>query len=153
MNKTIKFLFVICLLLTALTSCQPDKGSGNEIAKVKSVFESYFDGISQFDYTAMRNACTPDCIIFENGVKWTVQDQIDYLKNFEGKGTITYKFSDIQWVVKKDVAWTKYKNTADAVINGNPVHWEWLESATFAKKNGKWKMAFLHSTMIPPPKK
>ena len=58
---------------------------------------------------------------------------------------------DENWEIDRNMAWTNYKNVADAKINGNKIHWEWLESATFTKMNGEWKIALIHSTMIPPP--
>jgi hypothetical protein len=42
--------------------------------------------------------------------------------------------------------WLTYNNVADAEMEGNPVHFDWLESAVMKKQDGKWKMAFLHST-------
>lgn len=67
MIKHLNFLLMICLTALVLASCQPDKGSGNELPRVKSVYKSYFDGIASFDYEKMRNVCTPDCKIYENG--------------------------------------------------------------------------------------
>jgi hypothetical protein len=40
------------------------------------VLQSYFDGISAFDYQKMRDACSPDYRLFEDVYNLTVEDHI-----------------------------------------------------------------------------
>jgi hypothetical protein len=43
-----------------------------------------------------------------------------------------------------------YQNIADAVFDGKPAHFEWIESCVFHRQNGVWKIALLHSTTAKP---
>jgi len=143
---------IICLLLLLLASagCQLKEDPQTELAKIDKVFQSYFDAISKYDYQAMRQACTSDYVLFEDGTVWTVEDHINFLKPYEGKARITYSFMDVKKSLEGSVAWRTHRNVADATIEGQPVHFEWLESVIFKRQNGDWKMAFLHSTTAKP---
>lgn len=146
---------IVCLfiLLLILTGCQLKEDTRAELSKVDKVFQSYFDGITKFDYQAMRQACTENYLLFEDGTVWTVEDHINFLKPLEGKASITYSFQDVKRDIEGSVAWITHRNIADATMNGKPVHFEWLESAVFKRHNDDWKMALLHSTTAKPAQK
>ncbi len=68
MKNTIYLLiFCLCFPLLAMTGSQPKENPQVELAKVEKVFQSYFEGIKKYDYQAMREACTPDYLLFEDG--------------------------------------------------------------------------------------
>ena len=136
-------IFVVC---SSLSSANPQI----ELAKVEKVFQSYFDGIKKYDYQAMRQACTSDYLLFEDGVVWTVEDHINFLKPLEGKASITYTFIDVKKHIEGSVAWITHRNIAEAVFDGKPAHFEWIESAIFKREKGVWKIALLHSTTAKP---
>ena len=140
----------IFISLIAFNGCQQKENAQNELAKVDKVFQSYFDGISKFDYQAMRQTCSPDYLLFEDGTVWTVEDHINFLKSLEGKGTIKYKFTDVKRNIDGSVAWITHRNIGDAIIDSNQVHFEWIESAVFHCENNEWKMVLLHSTTSKP---
>ena len=140
----------IFISLIAFNGCQQKEDTQNELAKVDKVFQSYFDGISKFDYQAMRQTCSADYQLFEDGTVWTIEDHINFLKSLEGKGTIKYKFIDVKRNIDGPVAWITHRNIGDAIINDNPVHFEWIESAVFHRNNNEWKMVLLHSTTAKP---
>jgi ketosteroid isomerase-like protein len=132
--------------LIMFVGCQRKEDSQAELAKVDKVFQSYFDGISQFDYQAMRKACSSDYLLLEDGTVWSVEDHINFLKSLEGKGSIAYRFYDVKKTIDGSVAWRTHRNVADATIDGKPAHFEWIESVVFKRNDGEWKMAVLHST-------
>jgi ketosteroid isomerase-like protein len=147
---TSSLLFVA---LIAFFGCQPKEDPQLELAKIDRVFQSYFDGISKFDYQAMRQACSSDYVLLEDGIVWTIDDHINFLKPFQGKATITYSFSDVKRTIDGSVAWRTHRNVADATMDGKPVHFEWIESVVFHRQNGEWKLALLHSTTAKPTQK
>ncbi len=144
------FLFVALL---AFLGCQQKEDPQLELAKVDKVLQSYFDGIAKFDYEAMRQACSPDYLLLEDGIVWTVEDHINFLKPLQGKASISYTFSDVKKSIDGPVAWRTHRNVADATIDGKPAHFEWIESVVFHRQNGEWKIALLHSTTTKPAQK
>jgi hypothetical protein len=144
--RTMYFVGAIACTCLFLVGCQPKEDPQAELAKVDKVFQSYIDGIGKFDYQAMRNACSSNYLLLEDGTVWTVEDHINFLKPLEGKASITYRFNDVKKGIDGSVAWRTHRNVADAMIDGKPAHFEWIESAVFHRNNGAWKIAVLHST-------
>jgi ketosteroid isomerase-like protein len=150
-NRLISGLILSSLLV--LASCQPGEDPTAELMKVDKVFQSYFDGIAKFDYQAMRKACSPDYLLFEDDTIWTVEDHINFLKPLEGKASIAYTFNNVRMSIDGPVAWRSHHNSADATVEGKPFHFEWIETAVFDRINGEWKMVLLHSTTVKPARK
>ena len=98
----------------------------------------------------MRDACSSDYVLLEDGVVWTVEDHINYLKSIEGKASISYNFKVINSSIDGTVAWIAHRNNAEATFEGNKMHFEWLESAILRQIDGNWKMVLLHSTTAKP---
>jgi ketosteroid isomerase-like protein len=154
MKKLSQFpLLYLLIALNFFTSCTPKEDPQVEIRKVETILQSYFDGISNFDYQKMRDACSSDYVLFEDGTIWTVEDHISYLKSLEGKARISYNFKDVNKNVEGSVAWITHRNIAEAAFEGNEMHFEWIESAVFKKIDGNWKMVLLHSTTAKPSEK
>jgi hypothetical protein len=153
--KTFKHTAKLFFLLTiiAIIACQKKEDPKFELVKVDKTLQSYFDGITKFDYEAMRQACSPDYVLLEDGTMWTVEDHINFLKTFEGKSSISYKFIDVKENIDGSVAWRTHRNVADAIIEGKPAHFEWIESTMFQRLNGEWKIVILHSTTAKPTQK
>ena len=151
MKKLIQFpLTSLLILLIFFTSCTSKEDPQVEIKKVEAILQSYFDGISNLDYQKMRDACSSDYVLFEDGTIWTVEDHINYLKSLEGKGSISYNFKDVNKNIEGSVAWITHRNIAEAAFEGNEMHFEWIESAIFKQIDGNWKMVLLHSTTAKP---
>lgn len=142
-----KNIFLFILLFTI--SCR-NNDPGKDLNNAEKAFRNYFESIEKFDYEGMRNAVTKDFNLFEDGTVWAVEDHINFLKTVQGKGNIKYDFRDLKRNLDGNTAWLTYRNVADATMDGNPVHFEWLESAVLNKKDGNWKLAFLHSTTRKP---
>jgi hypothetical protein len=150
MKRLLAILILPLFSFFIFNGCQQKENTQNELAKVEKVFQSYFDGISKFDYETMRQACSRDYLLFEDGTVWTVEDHINFLKSLEGKGSIKYKFTDVKKNIDGSVAWITHRNIGDAIIDSNQVHFEWIESAVFHRQNDEWKMVLLHSTTAKP---
>ena len=110
------------------------------------VLQDYVDAVSEFDYQKMRDQCSASFLLFEDGEVWTVEDHTDFLKQYEGKGSIEYSFEDVRRTAQNDVVWITHRNKAKATIEGQPVHFEWIESAILRKEEGEWKLVLFHST-------
>jgi ketosteroid isomerase-like protein len=128
--------------LLILSGCQ----SRNSLDDAEAAFRSFFETVEKMDYEGMRNACTPDFTVFEDGIIWTIEDWVAFLKPLEGKASIKYGFRDMKKTFDGNTVWLTYNNVADAEFGGAPVHFDWLESAVLKRQNREWKLAFLHST-------
>ena len=122
-----------------------------ELQKAAQVLQNYFDAVTEFDYQRMRDQCSASYLLFEDGEVWTVEDHINFLKQYEGKANIAYSLQDVSRAIQDGVVWITHRNKAKATIEGQPVSFEWIESAIIRKEEGEWKLVLFHSTTAKKP--
>lgn len=136
------FLFGIGLL----ASCAQEKKS-DDAEILKGILTEYFDGIKNRDITKMNAVTTPDFVLFEDGRVWnndSLVNSLNQFKSFQG----SWKFDDMKVNIDESSADIVYSDHGELVFNDTmKVTFDWIESATFRKIDGKWKMNFLHSTV------
>ena len=137
-------ILTIVLGLGLLTSCQQKK---NDPEIFKKILTNYFDGIKTQDLNKLNSLTTNDFVLFENGKIWTndsLVKPIPNVKSFKG----TWTFDNMIANMGENSGDIIYYNHGDFVINDTiKMQVNWLESATFKKVDGQWKMKFLHSTV------
>ncbi len=138
--KTFSFL---AITLGFLTTCQPKKENPEVL---KKVLTDYFDGIKTQDLGKLNSLTTSDFVLFENGRIWTNDSLVrtnPKIKSIQRNWTFEFLKADIDNQSGDMI----YYNHGDFVINDTLQRKpEWLESATFKKVDGKWKLKFLHSS-------
>jgi ketosteroid isomerase-like protein len=141
--KTISILTMI-LGLGLLTNCEQKK---DDPEILKKILTDYFDGIKTQDLERLNSLTTSDFVLFEDGVIWTNDSLVTMKEKFSSfKGD--WKFDTIRVNIDESSGDIVYFNHADFVFNDTiKMKIDWLESATFRKVDGKWKMNFLHSTV------
>ncbi|HXF48537.1 MAG TPA: nuclear transport factor 2 family protein [Verrucomicrobiae bacterium] len=146
MNKAIS----IKLLLAAIfvLSCQQRIDVSSEKPKVELALHRFFNAIANYDYQELRNACTADYQLIEDGSFWTVDTLIEAIRPMEGNVKIVYSFENMNATIEGGIAWLTYKNKAVLTSKEGGENLEWAESAVFRKENNVWKMALLHSTRL-----
>jgi hypothetical protein len=141
--KTISILTMI-LGLGLLTNCEQKK---DDPEILKKILTDYFDGIKTQDLEKLNSLTTSDFVLFEDGVIWTNDSLVTMKEKFSSfKGA--WKFDNISVNIDESSGDIVYFNQGDFVFNDTiKIKIDWLESATFRKVDGKWKMNFLHSTV------
>ena len=137
------------LLLTQVIvvgSCQEKKVDDPE--QLNSVVVGFFfEGIKAKDFQKMKDLTTSDFVIFEDG-KLFNNDSLFKQMNSVANYTAEYTFNNFDTYVDNNSGSTSYFNHGEIVLNDTlEIKIDWLESATFKKIDGKWKMDFLHSTI------
>jgi len=141
--KVTKMLTIV-LGLGLLTSCQQKK---DDPEVLKKILTDYFDGIKSNDLDKLNSLTTTDFVLFEDGLIWTndsLVKPIPDVKSFKG----TWTFDDMKVDIDQNSGDIIYYNHGDFIINDTiKMQVDFLESATFKKVDGQWKMKFLHSTV------
>jgi len=141
--KTISILTII-LGIGLLTNCEQKK---DDPEILKKILTDYFDGIKTQDLEKLNSLTTSDFVLFEDGVIFTNDSLVtmkEKLSSFKGD----WKFDNIKVNIDESSGDIVYFNHGDFLINDTiKIKKHWLESATFRKVDGKWKMNFLHSTV------
>ncbi len=137
-------LFMITLAIGLLTSCTQKK---DDPEILKQVLTDYFDGIKTSDLGKLNSLTTSDFVLFENGKIWNNDSLVKtnpQIKSFEGNWT----FDNMKVNVDESSGDIIYFNHGDFIYNDTIKRQvDWIESATFRKVNGQWKLNFLHSTV------
>jgi len=139
------------LIISALITCGCQKQTENpqtEKEKLKDMIYELFDVIDRHDYRALRELCTEDFILFEAGKMMNMDETIEFLRPFKGKGKSTRKFADMHVHVDGTAAWIHLRHKALRTWNGHKRDIDWFESAGFRKENGAWKFALYHNSVI-----
>ncbi|MEX2230990.1 MAG: nuclear transport factor 2 family protein [Cyclobacteriaceae bacterium] len=143
--KPIVILFFFGLCISVL-SCN-NSPAEDDSESVKQVIEAYFDGIKTRDGKKMKAVTTDDFLLYEDGRVFNNDSLISFLNSFSSlSGEFTLDSMKIN--VDDNIANMVYLNRGDLVFNDTiRATYIWLESATFKKVDGVWKMDFLHSTV------
>ena len=138
-------IFLVVILFVASIGCQTTKPT-DDPEVVRALLTKYFDGIKHRDLVAMNAVTTDDYTLFENGSVWTndsLVNQLNKFKTFDAAVT----FDNVRINMGETTADVVYYNHGELVMDTAKISVDWLESATFRKVNGEWKMNFLHSTV------
>ncbi|MFM8348044.1 MAG: nuclear transport factor 2 family protein [Bacteroidota bacterium] len=114
---------------------------------MKKILADYVDGIKTQDLAKLNSLTTSDFVLFEDGKIWTNDSLVtikDRFKSFKGE----WKFSDMKVNIDESSGDIVYYTHGEFIFNDTIKRSkDWLESATFRKVDGKWKLNFLHSTV------
>lgn len=141
----IKSTLLLLLALRLLPGCQQTKPI-DDPQILKTVLRNYFDGIKNRDIKKLNEVTTNDFVLFEDGKVWSNDSLINSLSSLTSfKGD--WKFDNMKVNVDNSSGDIIYYDHGDFILNDTiKMSLNWIESATFRKIDGKWKMNFLHST-------
>ena len=133
-------------ILVIHSSCQQTKPP-DDPQILKTILRDYFDGINNKDVKKLNEVTTNDFVLFEDGKVWTNDSLINSISGFKSfKGD--WKFDNMKVNVDNSSGDMTYFDHGEFIINDTiKLNFNWIESATFRKIDGKWKMNFLHSTI------
>jgi hypothetical protein len=114
---------------------------------LKQILFDYYDGIKVKDLRKLNAVTTDNFILFEDGKVWNNDSLVTNLNKYYK--TFDASFSQDSFHIKVDhtSGSMRYFSHCDCIINGTPTTFDWIESASFVKVDGAWKMNFLHSTV------
>ena len=139
-------LLIIISIVGLLVGCQ-EKEKSESPNQLKQILLTYFDGIKNIDLGELMEVTTDDFVLFEDGQVWNNDSIYNFLKALP-PFTAVYRLDNFHINIDSEIGNMFYFNHADLTMNDTvKVEYDWIESATFKKIDGKWKMSFLHSTV------
>ena len=132
--------------LMLVLGCQQNK-STDDPEILKKILIGYFDGIKAKDLNKLNALTTEDFVLFEDGSVWNNDSLIIAIDKYYKSFNPEYSFDNFEIDVDSRIGNIRYYNHCDCVIDDTVKRsLDWIESATFEKVDGKWKMNFLHSS-------
>ena len=136
----------ICVLITL--GCQTVQNQQDELPAVERVVYDFNESIATFNYQSIRDHCTTDFKIFEDGQVMNMDEFIDFVKNFEGKTTLAFTMEDLKTNIDGKFAWMTLRNKVVMTTGEQSTNAKLLQSAVLKKDEGFWKLVFYHSTAV-----
>lgn len=141
MKKITLLLVILCLVLVSRSQ------SNDSSELLKKALISYFTGIENKDFELMKAVTTDDFVLYENGLVWNNDSAFMNIKR-NLPFTVKYKLDNFRIFVDQLSGDITYTNHPDFEFGKNQkLSLDWIESATFRKINGVWKMNPLHLTV------
>lgn len=144
-----KIFFVLFSLLIINISVKGQDSNTKAQTEVKQALFNLFDGVSNFDMSSIKQNCTGDFLLLEDGKVWNLDSLAVKLVKPASTFTRTNALNFITVQIKGQTAWVGYHNTAHIkTADGKEFDINWLESATLINQKNRWLISLLHSTMI-----
>jgi hypothetical protein len=141
-----KIVIFFTALLVTLSSCQSGDDTQAKKEELQKIITDYFNALSKKDTIALRSLTTSNFVLFDEGVVYNNQTAVKAMaerKPFK----VSFVFDSVNVHMDKKDASVYYFRKADYVLDDTAhMSAKFLESATFNKEDGKWKLRFLHST-------
>jgi len=143
-------LFSIALVLPAHILPQYHMPPAAESKKVVDAVSGMFLSLQNDDFAKFDVVTEPNLIIFDAGAKFTRDSMFSLIKEQHAAGKrIVWTVTEPDVHISGDTAWIDYVNVGVLTTGSGDKALTWLESAFLQRKNGQWKIEFLHSTLTP----
>jgi Domain of unknown function (DUF4440) len=142
-------LFTLASLALAIMTLTAGKSnqSNDDPEKLKNVLNSFFQGVATQDFEKLKVATTSDFILYEDGRLWNIDSAFMNIRN-RMPYTVKFQMDNVKFFVDSESGDVTYTNHGDFVFNNaQKLSLDWVESATFRKINGIWKINFLQATV------
>jgi len=146
MRKTyLSILFVLAGLFT-----QAQEKLSNDQLLVQKTLTDLFQAISDRDTNKLKNSCTADIILLENGQLWNLDTLVQKVlqsraKDFKRVNALGF----IETKINGNFAWVSYNNQAEIIKDAHHITFvKWLETTILIKEDNSWKIRVLHSTLL-----
>jgi ketosteroid isomerase-like protein len=138
-------LSVACMAILSAPAAQTSQPQDDTI-KIKAVLLDFFNGISTQDFEKLKASVTSDFVLYEDGRIWNLDSAAMNIRR-NMPFSVDYHLSNMKLHVDTQSADITYTNHADFTFAKGKLSLDWIESATFRKSDGNWKINFLQVTI------
>ena len=145
--KKISLLFIV-ISISAMVQAQEQLIESRQ--EVQHTVIKMFDALSSRDSVSLKDYCTADIVLFENGIVWNLDTLImkgitlNQATDFKRINTIDF----INTTINENTAWTTYHLHSEITRNGKQGFVQWMETVVLVRDKKRWKIKVLHSTLI-----
>jgi hypothetical protein len=145
-----KGLHLLLLGATILLGCVGNEDTASKKEELKGLLSDYYVALARRDLPKMKEFTTPDFVMFEQGKIYNNETALKSVEQL-GSFSVEFRFDSLNTHFDKANASAYYFR--QAIFRVGDSTWaplKFLESATFEKKSGHWRIRFLHSTSRQP---
>jgi len=146
----LKKIIILILAIYISTLLHAQQQLTKDQQEVNQTVINFFEAISNRNSADLKDNCTVDILLFENGSIWNADTLI--LKAITLNTATDFKrintFDFINTTVADNTAWVTYNLHSEITRNGKQSTVQWMETVIVIKEKQKWKIRVLHSTLI-----
>ena len=147
---TLKKIIILILAIYISTLLHAQQQLTKDQQEVNQTVINFFEAISNRNSADLKDNCTVDILLFENGSIWNADTLI--LKAITLNTATDFKrintFDFINTTVADNTAWVTYNLHSEITRNGKQSTVQWMETVIVTREKQKWKIKVLHSTLI-----
>jgi len=138
---------VLLVLLFFAISCA---AQSNQEKEVQESVKQFFAALSARDSVAMKRWSTANLTLIEYGTVWNMDTVIrkGIVQNTATDYHRTDQFEFLSTAVHGKMALVSYRLTSLITSNGKKSKAQWIESMNLLYEDNRWKVIFLHSTLL-----
>lgn len=144
--KIVVMTLFLGVILLSFTAAKLHPQQSDETEKLKAVLNEFFNSINTHDIDKFKSTTTNDFILYEDGRLWNIDSAVMNIKR-NIPFSVKYQMSNLHFFIDSKSADVNYTNRGDFTFASGKLSLDWVESATFRKINGKWKINFLSATV------
>jgi len=141
-----KNIFLI-VIVTVLVSCNSNVNHKNDEKVVKTILNEFITAIQDKNFNKLEDLTSDDFVIYENGLVWNLEKFSLKLEEYDSV-SIKYELKDLHFIVDSKTAHAQFHNKGTFQYPDTVIVLNFIESATFVKKNDNWNIKFYHSTHL-----
>lgn len=161
-GKTFRSLLVLALLLmpTAAWSRTGETLSRDpasvqwraDVAKIEMTIRDFFEALRRDDKGAFQRLTTRSFYSFDVGKRFAGDELLEMVREMHAQRVqLNWNIGAITIHLECNMAWAAWENSGSVGASTDLRPARWLESAVLVKKEGTWKIDFLHSTRAAQP--
>ena len=147
---TLKKIIILILAIYISTLLHAQQQLTKDQQEVNQTVINFFEAISNRNSADLKDNCTVDILLLENGSIWNADTLI--LKAITLNTATDFKrintFDFINTTVTDNTAWVTYNLHSEITRNGKQSTVQWMETVIVIREKQKWKIKVLHSTLI-----
>lgn len=163
MQRRVGLLFTTTVLLTiVLGSCKSRTASEEDDAReIVDVVRAHEHAIQSYDFDTVDSLHTPDARVIEESYphpfepderqSWQVNKAAGLHVDYHLQDTVADVRGNVAWVTATSHSvWTANTQAGRAILGGSTWRGTFVESFILVKTTAGWKIAFRHTSMLPP---
>lgn len=127
--------------------CMAQAGSDRD---VQESVKQFFAALAARDSVEMKRWSTNDLTLIEYGTVWNIDTVIrrGILQNTASDYNRVDQFAFLSTTVHGKMALVSYRLTSQIMANGKQTKAQWIETMNLLYEDKRWKVKFLHSTLL-----
>ena len=141
MNRIVKILLIASVV--AIASCHWDDEGQTKKEELKKIILDYYTALANKDIHKANSLTTTNFLLWDDGLVYNNKiaiDSVQAMKPF----TATFSIDSLNVHVDKRDASAYYHRDAVFTFKDRVIRPRFLESCTFNKEDGRWKLRFMH---------